>query len=518
MIRDADQEPDGGILNLPLHMDVQTDLPVQLHQDLTAILRRQQKVTFQVDRHRKLRLQIHEAIEERVIFLKSNLIEPVFHLASLVQIRQCPGFSRMDGAVRNNHDTVRHIPFMHRKIAGFLAKMPAVKRIISVLIFRMLLPHMPLLTEQASQLFIRFPVQPAAHRLMMVQHYIIAHHMVKPKGRQVQAQVNVIVSDMQLLIHSADLPVMLRRDHQARAGHREAVIIQKIPAIIIDIPVVLPLQDVGRPVPPVDNPVMLDARGIRVEQLRPDGTGMRLHRLPRHPAQPVILRHLNIIIQEQNILSPRQPGPDVAHPREVKFHFLVMVTDTVFLRKARNLFPVLAAAAVINQDDLIIRIIRMPPDGPYALRQDLHIVLGGNDNAHQRRADTIINDTILVHLLNKFRLCADSPAQKCLRLRTLICNQSIRLRLGSRRGGFLPLTPVIQHLRDMPDPGIVRKLQEAERKIIILRPVKLRTQSAGLFHQLRTVYRQMVGVHHGEKCIRRPVRLEEWVVPQRAVL
>ena len=70
----------------------------------------------------------------------------------------------------------------------------------------------------------------------------------------------------------------------------------------------------------------------------------------------------------------------------------------------------------------------------------------------------------------------------------------------------------------MPDLPVFRMLQKAQREIIVLRSIKLRSQRSGFPDNTCPVYSQMVRIHHGEKCVRRPVWFKERIMPPGPVL
>ena len=396
----------------------------------------------------------------------------------------------------------------------------------------------------------------------MAEHHVIAYDIVKTEAEQVQAQVNIIVCDVQLLIHPSCLQKMLRRNHQACACHRNTVILQAVPSIIIDVPVIKPLEDMGRAISPVDDSVMLDPGRIRVEQLRSDRPDVFLHRLSRHPGQPVILENLNVIIEEKQIIPRRVIRADVAHPREVEFHLLIVITDIMSLCQYPDLLPVFLTAAVVDEDDLVARIISVLLNRCDTPGQVFHIILGRNDDAYQgyltktvsqrgsrivtvsgqllfittivpensfcsfcitaasgRRCEiAVIHNPVLVHVFDKLSPAADAAPGEGFQFGSLICAQRVGLRLSTGRGRLGALTPVIQNLRDVANPGIVRQFQKAKGKIIVLGAVELRPQAAGLPHKLRPVHSQVVRIHHRQECVGRPVRLEERIVTHKAVL
>ena len=115
-------------------------------------------------------------------------------------------------------------------------------------------------------------------------------------------------------------------------------------------------------------------------------------------------------------------------------------------------------------------------------------------------------------------MSAESASSQRILLRSLVCLQCIRLCSCPRCCGFLPFSPVIENLVHMPDLPVFRMFQKTQRKIIILRSIKLRPQKPGFPDNTRPVYSQMVRIHHGEKCVRRPVRFKERIMSPGSIL
>ena len=93
--------------------------------------------------------------------------------------------------------------------------------------------------------------------------------------------------------------------------------------------------------------------------------------------------------------------------------------------------------------------------------------------------------------------------------------KSIGLALRVLRGGILMASPVIEDLRNMIYFLRLHRLHTAENKIIILGPVKLRTEQSHLIHHVSSHYKQVADiVHRAEKIrvvIRFKMRLKEFM-------
>ena len=74
------------------------------------------------------------------------------------------------------------------------------------------------------------------------------------------------------------------------------------------------------------------------------------------------------------------------------------------------------------------------------------------------------------------------------------------------RGRGLASTPMIENAREMMDA--VRQLGDAEKKIVILRAIKLRTGIARLLHDLPAERGEVAEIIVGEQKVRRPIGLE----------
>src|SRR5699024_3316609 len=77
--------------------------------------------------------------------------------------------------------------------------------------------------------------------------------------------------------------------------------------------------------------------------------------------------------------------------------------------------------------------------------------------------------------------------------------KSVGLALRILSGGILMASPVIEDLRNMIYFLRLHRLHTAENKIIILGPVKLRTEQPHLIHHVSSHYKQMADIVHRAK-------------------
>ena len=89
--------------------------------------------------------------------------------------------------------------------------------------------------------------------------------------------------------------------------------------------------------------------------------------------------------------------------------------------------------------------------------------------------------------------------------------KSVGLALRILSGGILMASPVIEDLRNMIYFLRLHRLHTAENKIIILGPVKLRTEQPHLIHHVSSHYKQMADIVHRAEKIRVVIRLEMWL-------
>ena len=134
---------------------------------------------------------------------------------------------------------------MHRKVNAVLGKVSAIVWIRSIRKIWMFLPHILPLTDQSCHLLIRDQVITAACRLVVIQDDIVPDDVVISCLEQIDAQVNIIIRNRQLLIHFPGFKKLLPRHQKAGSGHGETVKIQPVSPIIVSLAVRESHQDMG---------------------------------------------------------------------------------------------------------------------------------------------------------------------------------------------------------------------------------------------------------------------------------
>ena len=221
---------------------------------------------------------------------------------------------------------------------------------------------------------------------MVVKGHIIAHHVLISHFMQPVAELHIIEGNPQFLLQPAALLIDAAAHHQAGARHAQDVKCQPVAQKIIIVPVVPKLQLMRRAQPYIGNAGMLDGMAFRIQQFVAHRSHMGEGRLLHHPLQPVVLRHFNIIIEQQDIIPLRQGRSPVAHAGEIEFHGFIDIPETAALRHQRkhplDPFPVLIAASIIDDNDLKIQVAASLQNRMNAGGKHSGIIFGRDNDGH----------------------------------------------------------------------------------------------------------------------------------------
>src|ERR1700704_6154955 len=75
-------------------------------------------------------------------------------------------------------------------------------------------------------------------------------------------------------------------------------------------------------------------------------------------------------------------------------------------------------------------------------------------------------------------------------------------------GGGEAAPPMVEHARDVIDP--IRLFHDAEKEIVVLGAIELRTETAYRPQEVAPDDREMADVVAGKKIVRRPIWLKDW--------
>ena len=123
--------------------------------------------------------------------------------------------------------------------------MSAIVWIRSVREIRVFLPHILPLTDQPCHLLVGDQIITAACGLVMIQNDIVSDDVVVSCLKQIDAQINIVIRNRQLLIHFTGFKKLLSRHQKAGSRHGEAVKIKPVSSIIVSLTVRKAHQDMG---------------------------------------------------------------------------------------------------------------------------------------------------------------------------------------------------------------------------------------------------------------------------------
>ena len=121
---------------------------------------------------------------------------------------------------------------------------------------------------------------------------------------ELEAQVDVVERDRKVvLVEAADREELVARHDQAGRSHRADLLRQPGALEIAGIVGALEAVAVARPAAdPGEHAGMLD-RAVGIEQSRADRADLGPQRLAHHQRQPVVVDHLDVIVEEAQIFA-----------------------------------------------------------------------------------------------------------------------------------------------------------------------------------------------------------------------
>ena len=161
----------------------------------------------------------------------------------------------------------------------------------------------------------------------------------------------------------------------------------------------------------------------------------------------------------------------------------------------------ICGTVVLHNNDFVVVVKSVFPNGFQTVLQSLLLILIGNDNGNKRMSLYRIFHTI------KTKVCsmADCSFHPGTLNRTPAGFKSIHLACRIICGRCLMGTPVIQNLRHMHN--LTGFFHTAENKIVILRTVELTAKASHFFHKLPSHNKKVTDIIVGAKKIDVKIRL-----------
>ncbi|MNZ91526.1 hypothetical protein D3C78_1105140 [compost metagenome] len=129
---------------------------------------------------------------------------------------------------------------------------------------------------------------------------------------------------------------------------------------------------------------MLDG-AIGIEQASADRSDLRADGVADHLPQPVAIDHFEVVVQQRENTAVRFLYGDVVDARVVE---RVVIVDDPHTLVAQQFLEVRLRlrflALIVDDDDFEVGVVGFVEDPVHALTQDIHTVLGRNDDADQR--------------------------------------------------------------------------------------------------------------------------------------
>ena len=284
----------------------------------------------------------------------------------------------------------------------------------------------------------------------MEQSHVIAHHIAILFFDQRKAEIHIVVGHGKHFRKAPHGIVFLFGDHQARCCHSHQVHHAAVASAVVGYGIAVTEQLVHRAFVHIGDPAVLDQVPVRIVQLSAHGARLRQSRLPEHALDPVRRDHFGIIIQQKVIVAGCLFCRQITHPGKVKIHRHIAVAEVILFRQRFVFRLILCAAAVIDHNDLEVRICTLLPDGSHSPLQDLRVVFGGDQDAHLLSSIFIDRVKQAIGCFLPLRPSAAALKERLLQSHILsaaakrFCDQHIAECL---RG--VVQRPVEQHFRDM---------------------------------------------------------------------
>ena len=136
---------------------------------------------------------------------------------------------------------------------------------------------------------------------------------------------------------------------------------------------------------------------------------------------------------------------------------------------------------ILDQNDLIIRIVGILKNGLYTSIQIIRMVLGRDQDRYQRLLGPVIMGSVDTVEIGDLCLSRNAHSLIVIINRPLTIHESIVLTLGIAGSRFHMDSPMIENQRNMIDSLCI--FDAAEGEFIVLRTVIIRIQESNLIYQ-----------------------------------
>ena len=260
-----------------------------------------------------------------------------------------------------------------------------------------------------------------------------------------------------------------------------------------------------------DDAGMLNA-SIPIQQLRTDGPHVGALRMLEHRRQPVGLNHLDVVVQEEQLLAARMPDAKVVQRRVVE-RLAPLVHLASRRKRGEILHGVGVRALVVDDDDLVAIVIGAGPDALERGLEQCSLVARGDDDRHERPLPSSrIASRNHALPFARTRHCArpelprrrsaSTSARALVAIGGMACQNGI----GRRR----TTSAVIQHLGHVRDS--LGALGQSKHEVVDLALPGGISKPTNLDHQLPAEDAKALEIVRGEQQIGTPVRLEQWIL------
>src|SRR5215207_4347967 len=205
-------------------------------------------------------------------------------------------------------------------------------------------------------------------------------------AQDLEAEIDVVKGDCQLLIKPADLLVDRAPHHEAGGGDGRDVARRDPPADIARRASWQALVGVaGEAAEAEHDPGVLHG-AVRVEEPRADATDLRAKRMPDHLGEPIRRQYLDVVVDEGDHASACLRDGEVVDGREIEWAGVRQNPDPPVHRDRGEIAQGLRLArSVVDDDHLEGCVGGLLQDGVEAAPQEREPVAGWHDDRNQRR-------------------------------------------------------------------------------------------------------------------------------------
>ena len=199
----------------------------------------------------------------------------------------------------------------------------------------------------------------AAGRLVVHQRGVWREHDQLPGAMRAQAEVEVVVDDLVRFLEATERFVDAAPHQHAGAGHRNDIALCQGQAEVTRFVGRGEAERVARDATCRQEHTGVLHLAVGIQQLRPDHRHLRPLRMFQQRVQPIRLDHLDVVVQEQQILAGCRLDPAVVELRPVER--LRHRHDPVGVLLQPDLPRDLTGGNVVDADDLEVAIRRAIP-------------------------------------------------------------------------------------------------------------------------------------------------------------